>query len=106
MGANSSSAYGIWCGYCTPRLSLTKQCATSWSWLGVGLAFAVVGVLMVRFATAHYFHVLKVIETGTYEPERRWIIICSACVILMGSGVLYYLFSIPDALARPALILG
>jgi putative membrane protein len=59
----------------------------------LGLVFGAVGLLMVVFATTHYFHVLHAIESQSYEPEKRWIIICSGLILLIGAGVLYYLLS-------------
>lgn len=59
----------------------------------LGLVFAVAGLLMVLLATWHYFQVQNALENDAYEPEKRWIIVCSLVVVLVGAGVLYYLFS-------------
>lgn len=59
----------------------------------LGLVFAVAGLLMVLLATWHYFQVHNALENDTYEPEKRWIIVCSLVVVLVGAGVLYYLFT-------------
>lgn len=59
----------------------------------LGLVFAVAGLLMVLLATWHYFQVQNALENDTYEPEKRWIIACSFVVVLVGAGVLYYLFT-------------
>jgi putative membrane protein len=59
----------------------------------LGLVCGGVGLLMVVFATAHYFHVQNAIENETYEPEKRWILVCSGLILLIGTGVMYYLLS-------------
>jgi len=59
----------------------------------LGLVFGISGLLLVLLATAHYFHVQKAIETESYQPEKRWIIVCSMVVTLVGAGVIYYLLT-------------
>jgi putative membrane protein len=72
----------------------------------LGLVFAVVGLLMVLFATRHYFHIQHALENNCYEPERRWILACSLVVVLVGTGVLLYLFrSAPPGDIVPAVTL-
>lgn len=61
----------------------------------LGLAFAVVGLLMVLLSTQHYFSVRDDIENDTYEPPDRWVIISSLSIILLGVGVFYYVFAAP-----------
>lgn len=61
----------------------------------LGLAFAVVGVLTVLLSTQHYFAVRKDIDQETYQPPDRWILLASLAVILLGAGVIYYVFTIP-----------
>lgn len=61
----------------------------------LGLIFGVAGLLLVLLATLHYFHVQKAIESDSYEPEKRWIIVCSTVIVLVGTGVLYYLLTAP-----------
>jgi putative membrane protein len=59
----------------------------------LGLLMAVVGVLLVLLATAHYFHVRHAIEVDSYEPSGRWIIACSFVITLIGAGVILYLYN-------------
>lgn len=61
----------------------------------LGLAFAIVGLLAVVLSTQHYFAVRDDIEEDTYEPPDRWIILSSIMIILLGMGVIYYVFSVP-----------
>lgn len=61
----------------------------------LGLAFSVVGLLMVLLSTQHYFGVRDDIEEDTYEPPDRWVILSSMAIVLLGLGVIYYVFSIP-----------
>ena len=59
----------------------------------LGLVFCLAGLLAVVGATLHYFHVQRAIETDNYQPEKRWIVACSALVLLVGIGVIWYLVS-------------
>lgn len=61
----------------------------------LGLAFAIVGLLTVLLSTQHYFAVREDIEEDTYEPPDRWVILSSLAVLLLGAGVIYYVFTIP-----------
>jgi len=61
----------------------------------LGLAFGVVGLLTVIFSTQHYFAVRRDIDEDTYQPADRWVIASSITILLLGIGVLYYVFSIP-----------
>lgn len=61
--------------------------------LELGLVFGVAGLLMVILGTSHYFQVQKAIESDTYEPEKRWIIVCSTVITIVGAGVLAYLLA-------------
>lgn len=61
----------------------------------LGLAFSVVGLLAVLLSTQHYFAVRDDIEEDTYEPPDRWVILASIAVLLLGLGVIYYVFTIP-----------
>jgi putative membrane protein len=70
----------------------------------LGLAFSVVGLLAVMLSTQHYFVVRNDIEEDTYEPPDRWVIISSLAVLLLGLGVVYYIFSFPTDLAGMAII--
>lgn len=57
----------------------------------LGLLFALVGLLAVLLSTAEYFAVRKAIETDSYEPKARWILLLSLAISLIGAGVIYYL---------------
>ncbi|MDX2239108.1 MAG: DUF202 domain-containing protein [Leptolyngbyaceae cyanobacterium bins.302] len=61
----------------------------------LGLAFAIVGLLSVLLSTQHYFAVRDDIEEDTYEPPDRWVILSSLAILLLGAGVIYYVFTIP-----------
>ena len=61
----------------------------------LGLAFSVVGLLMVLLSTQHYFGIRNGIEADTYSPPDRWVILSSIAVLLLGLGVIYYVFSAP-----------
>ena len=61
----------------------------------LGLGFGVVGLLTVLLSTQHYFAVRRDIDEDTYEPADRWVILSSLAVLLLGLGVIYYVFTIP-----------
>lgn len=61
----------------------------------LGLAFSIVGLLMVLLSTQHYFGVRDDIERDTYNPPDRWVILSSIAILLLGLGVIYYVFSAP-----------
>lgn len=61
----------------------------------LGLAFAIVGLLMVLLSTQHYFAVRDDIEEDTYEPPDRWVILSTVAFVLLGMGVIYYVFTAP-----------
>jgi putative membrane protein len=67
---------------------------TGQGWL-VGLGLSSIGLTTVLLSTWHYFAVLNAIESNTYEPNSRWVILFSLVVTLLGAGVLYVLFSAP-----------
>lgn len=71
----------------------------------LGLVFALAGILMVVFAAVHYFHVQDSIEADSYQPSRRWIIICTVVIGMLGTGVFYYLLTSP-VVSNPAALLG
>ncbi len=61
----------------------------------LGLAFAIVGLLAVLLSTQHYFAVRDDIEEDTYEPPDRWVLLASLAILILGAGVIYYVFTIP-----------
>lgn len=67
---------------------------TGMSWK-LGLAFAVVGLLTVFLSTQHYFAVRHDIDEDTYEPGDRWVLLFSLAVLILGTGIIYYVFTAP-----------
>lgn len=61
----------------------------------LGLVFSLVGLITVILSTQHYFAVRYDIDEDTYEPPDRWIVISSLAILLLGSGVVFYLFTAP-----------
>lgn len=76
-----------------PHIPRTGQ---SWK---LGLVFSVVGLLAVLFSTVHYFVIRRDIDNDTYEPASWWVIVFSLAVALIGSGILYLLFTTPVSLS-------
>jgi putative membrane protein len=70
----------------------------------LGLAFSIVGLLSVLLSTQHYFAVRNDIEEDTYEPPDRWVIMSSLAVLLLGLGVVYYIFAFPAEMAGLAIL--
>jgi putative membrane protein len=73
------------------RYMLPSGAATQSHGWELGLLMAIVAVLLVIFATAHYFYVRNAIEADSYEPSGRWIIACSFVLTLIGAGIIFYL---------------
>lgn len=61
----------------------------------VGFLFSLVGLLTVLLSTQHYFSVRRDIDEDTYEPADRWVILFSLAIMLLGAGVIYFVFSAP-----------
>jgi putative membrane protein len=61
----------------------------------LGLVFTLVGLVTVVTCTAQYFGVLEAIERDTYQPAGRWVVVFSVAVALIGTAVLYVLFTSP-----------
>ena len=61
----------------------------------LGLLFSLVGLCTVLLTTQQYFTVRTQIEEDTYEPSDRWIILFSMAIVLLGAGVIYFVFSTP-----------
>lgn len=70
----------------------------------LGLAFSIVGLLSVLLSTQHYFVVRNDIEVDTYEPPDRWVILSSLTLLLLGLGVVFYIFSFPTEMAGAAIL--
>lgn len=71
---------------------LMPHLGTGWK---LGLIFSLVGLITVWLSTAHYFAVRRDIEEDTYEPTDRWIILFSLAIMILGSGVVYFVFTTP-----------
>nr|RNJ68864.1 MAG: DUF202 domain-containing protein [Leptolyngbya sp. IPPAS B-1204] len=56
----------------------------------LGIIFAVVGLVTVFLSTQHYLAIRREISQDSDEITERWVIVFSIAVILMGSGILYY----------------
>ncbi|HLO47745.1 MAG TPA: DUF202 domain-containing protein [Kamptonema sp.] len=61
----------------------------------LGLMFSLVGLVTVLLSTKHYFNVRRDIDEDTYEPAEGWILLFSFAVMLLGAGVVYFVFSSP-----------
>lgn len=61
----------------------------------LGLTFSLVGMVMVLFSSQHYFQVQRDIEEDTYQPDTYWVLLSTAAILLLGVGVLYYVFTLP-----------
>jgi putative membrane protein len=59
----------------------------------LGLLFSIVGLLTVLLSTGHYFTVRRDIDEDTYQPGDRWIILFSLAVMLLGAGIIYFVFT-------------
>lgn len=61
----------------------------------LGLLFSLVGLATVLLSTQHYFAVRYDIDEDSYEPADRWVILFSLAVLILGAGVIYYVFTVP-----------
>ncbi len=61
----------------------------------LGLSFCLMGILTVILCTQHYFAVRRDIDEDTYEPPDRWVFLFSLSITILGSGIIYYLFTSP-----------
>lgn len=61
----------------------------------LGLLFSSVGLITVLFSTLEYFSVRRAIDEDTYEPASQWIILFSLAITLLGTGVIYFIFTAP-----------
>ena len=59
----------------------------------LGLVFSLVGLITVWLSTVHYFAVRRDIEEDTYEPTDRWVLLFSLAVMILGTGVIYFVFT-------------
>jgi len=70
----------------------------------LGLAFTLVGLLMVVLSAFHYFGVRNDIEDDTYEPTDRWVILATLVLLALGSGVVLSVFQVPFDPAAQVLV--
>lgn len=70
----------------------------------LGLAFSVVGLLMVGLASVHYFGVRNDIEDDDYEPPDRWVLLSTIVLLVLGTFVVLYVFNVPFDSPTPVLI--
>ena len=71
----------------------------------LGLAFSVVGLLMVGLSSLHYFGVRNDIEEDAYEPPDRWVLLSTLVLLCLGAFVVLYIFQVPfDGSSTPLLI--
>jgi putative membrane protein len=71
---------------------LTTTPGNGWK---LGLIFSLVGLVTVLLSTHHYFAVRHDIDEDTYESSDRWILVFSIAVLLLGAGIIYYVFTLP-----------
>ena len=65
---------------------------TGWK---LGLVFSLVGLITIWFSAQRYFTIRRNIERDTYEPADGWIVVSTLALMLLGVGVVYYVFSAP-----------
>ncbi|MDZ7958754.1 MAG: DUF202 domain-containing protein [Aulosira sp. DedQUE10] len=74
------------------QVPLLPHPGTGWK---LGLVFSLVGLVTVWLSTGHYFAVRRDIEEDTYEPTDRWVLLFSLAIMILGSGVIYFVFTAP-----------
>ncbi|MFN9548138.1 MAG: YidH family protein [Cyanobacteriota bacterium] len=71
----------------------------------LGLAFSMVGLLMVGLSSLHYFGVRNDIEDDAYAPPDRWVLLSTLVLLALGAFVVLYIFQVPfDGASAPVLI--
>lgn len=78
------------------RLLQPPNLPTSGNGWKLGLMFSLVGLMTVLLSTKHYFGVRSDIDEDTYEPTDRWVILFSLAIVLLASGIIYYVFTVPS----------
>ncbi|WP_341526849.1 DUF202 domain-containing protein [Nostoc sp. UHCC 0302] len=74
------------------QVPLVPRPGTGWK---LGLVFSLVGLVTVWLSTGHYFAVRRDIEEDTYEPTDRWVLLFSLAIMILGAGVIYFVFTSP-----------
>lgn len=72
------------------QVPLIPRAGNGWK---LGLIFSLVGLITVCLSTGHYFAVRRDIEEDTYEPTDRWVLLFSLAVMILGTGVIYFVFT-------------
>jgi putative membrane protein len=70
----------------------------------LGVAFTVVGLLMVALSCLHYFGVRNDIEDDHYEPPDRWVLLSTLVLLCLGAFVVLYVFNVPFDAATTVLV--
>lgn len=71
----------------------------------LGLAFSVVGLVMVGLSSLHYFGVRNDIEDDDYAPPDRWVLLSTLVLLTLGAFVVLYIFQVPfDGSSAPLLV--
>lgn len=70
----------------------------------LGLAFSIVGLFGILFSIQHYFSVRNSIESDTYNPPDREVILSGLAILLLAFGVIYYVFTVPLSASEMLLI--
>ncbi len=61
----------------------------------LGLVFSLVGLVTVLLSTQQYFAIRRAIDSDTYDSSVRWVLLFSLAVILLASGVIFFVFTAP-----------
>lgn len=61
----------------------------------LGLLFSFVGLITVFLSTLEYFAVRRAIDDSAFQPASRRIIVFSLAITLLGTGVIYFIFTAP-----------
>ena len=71
----------------------------------LGLAFSMVGLLMMGLSSLHYFGVRNDIEDDAYDPPDRWVLLSTLVLLCLGAFVVLYIFQVPfDGSSAPVLV--
>lgn len=57
--------------------------------------FSIIDLVTVLLTTQHYFAVRHDIDEDTYELADHWVITFSLSMLILGAGVIFYLFTVP-----------
>ncbi len=74
------------------QIPQVQRPGTGWK---LGLLFALIGLMTVLVSSLYYFAIRNAIDDDTYEPSSRRVILFSLIIMLLGAGVIYYVFTAP-----------